>query len=887
VILDEEEYLSHYGMPRRSGRYAWGSTGNVPQRNKEFLDYIKELLGFGMSEVEIARGMGISTTQLRARRSIAKTQQRLDTIHQVELLKERGHSNVAIGERLGIPESTVRSYLADGAKDKAKILTATADMLRQHVADKKYIDVGAGVEHHIGISATKLKNAVAILKEEGYRLHYLKVPQLGTRNQYTSVKVLTSPDTEYSELFKNQHLIQQINSHTLDSGRSFYGLHDPLPINPKRVAVRYAEDGGGKTDGVIYVRPGVQDVSLGKSSYAQVRVKVGDGHYLKGMAMYSNDLPEGVDLLFNTSKSSTGNDLDAMKELSDDPDNPFGAIIKADGQQVKQNEDGSTEVTSVMNAVNEEGDWQTWSKNLSSQMLSKQPPALAKSQLNMTFEKQKHEFEEIMSLTNPVVRQKLLEGFASGADSAAVHLKAAALKGQGTHAILPVESMPPTQIYAPNYEDGEKVVLIRYPHGGTFEIPELTVNNKHKEAKQLLGQARDAVGIHHTVAERLSGADFDGDTVLVIPNKDGKVQHSPALEELKDFDPRALYKLPDDVEGIDDRRKQRLMGEATNLVADMTIQAASPSEIARAVKHTMVVIDAEKHRLDVKQSAIDQNITQLKTKYQGGPRAGAATLITRARSRTDVPAYKPRLASEGGPINKETGALEFVPTNETKINKDGEEVLVTKQSRKLDEEADAYALSSGTRIESIYADHSNKLKALANSARLEMIKTEPTPYSSSARKAYDSQVRSLVSKLVIAERNKPLERQAQLLANAVYRSKLQENRYMDSDRKKKIKYQALEEARTRTGAKKNLVDIEPDEWDAIQAGAVTPTRLRNILNNSDLDAIKKLATPSQPRTVTPAKLARAQRMLASGYTRAEIARALGIALGTLDEALYS
>lgn len=82
-----------------------------------------------------------------------------------------------------------------------------------------------------------------------------------------------------------------------------------------------------------------------------------------------------------------------------------------------------------------------------------------------------------------------------------------------------------------------------YPHGGTFEIPELTVNNKNPTAVSVLGKnIRDAVGINPKVAERLSGADFDGDQVVVIPTGGRvKIQSTPALKDLKDFDPKTDY----------------------------------------------------------------------------------------------------------------------------------------------------------------------------------------------------------------------------------------------------------------------------------------------------------------------------------------------------------
>lgn len=883
AIIAEDDYLAHYGILRRSGRYPWGSGGNETesQRNKSFLDYVDGLRKQGLSEVEIAKGLGTSTTQLRAAKSLAVAQQRQERINMAQRLKDKGYSNVAIGKRMGIGESTVRNLLDPGLKDRNDVLETTASMLKDQVAQKKYIDVGGGVENHLGISQTKLNTSVAMLVEEGYTVHYVKVPQLGT-GEMTSMKVLAPPDTSYSEVFKNRGEIKQITDFSDDGGRSYLGLQPPLSIDSKRVGIRYAEDGGGNADGVIYVRPGVEDISLGGANYAQVRIAVDGTHYIKGMAMYKPDLPAGVDLVFNTNKSPTGNKLDALKSMKDDPDNPFGAVVR---QIIVKDKDGKDRVTSAMNIVNEEGDWENWSKSLSSQMLSKQSPSLAKSQLDMTYERRKADFDEIMSLTNPAVRKKLLESYADDVDSAAVHLKAAALPRQGSHVILPVNSMKETEIYAPNYRNGESVVLIRYPHGGTFEIPELKVNNNHKEARSLLGQARDAVGINSKVAERLSGADFDGDTVLVIPNNSRKVKTSPALEALKGFDPKASYPAYEGMKVISPRTKQVQMGVVSNLITDMTIRGASTSELARAVKHSMVVIDAEKHKLDYKQSAIDNGIAQLKAKYQGGPKAGASTLISRASAEIRVPERKPRPAAEGGPVDIKTGRKVFVETGATFVNKNGKVVVKTTKSAKLAETPDAKTLSSGTPIEKIYADHSNKLKDLANQARKEAVTTRSTPYSPSAKAAYSKEVGSLNAKLNVALKNRPLERQAQLLANTVVSAKRQANPDMDNAELKKIKAQALNEARIRTGAKKQQIDISSNEWNAIQAGAISNNKLTQILNNSDLDKVKQLATPRQNTVMTAAKQTRAKAMLASGYTQSEVADALGVAVSTLKSSV--
>lgn len=717
MIINEEDYLAHYGTPRHSGRYPWGSGGDIENtRNKTLLQNVEELKSKGLTETQIATGFGMSTTQLRAQKSIEKNQKRQSDIAMAQRLKDKGYSTNAISKRMGIPESTARNLLRPGEADKADVLNSTASMLKDQVAEKGFIDVGKGVENYAGVSSTRLDTAVAMLREQGYEVHAVNVRQIGTGKD-TRMKILGPPGSTQKEVWQNPERIQQITNYSDDGGRSYTKPGPPISINPKRVDVVYAEQGGDKSDGMIYVRPNVKDVELGGAKYAQVRVQVGDGHYLKGMAMYKTDLPAGADLQFHTAKHDTGNKLDAMKPLHDDPDLPFGSIVR---QIVDKPGMPGAKVTSAMNVVNEEGNWQDWTRSLSSQMLSKQSPKLAKSQLEMTYEHRLSDYENINKLTNPTVRKKLLLDFAGGTDSASVHLKAAAMPGQAVRVILPVSTLAPNQVYAPTFRNGDRVVLIRHPHGGTFEIPELTVNNNHAESKRLLGDARDAIGINHEVAKRLSGADFDGDTVLVIPNNKGKIKTSPALDALKNFDPISAYPGYPGMKPM--RNTQTEMGKISNLIADMSIQQASHEELARAVKHSMVVIDAEKKNLNHKLSYNDNNIKQLKEKYQRQPggSTGAATLISRAKSEIRIPERKPRPQGLGGPINKKTGALEFVPTGNVSW-KSGKPIM-TKTTR-LAEATNALSLSSGTPIERYYAEHSNRLKTLANQARLDAIKT--------------------------------------------------------------------------------------------------------------------------------------------------------------------
>jgi hypothetical protein len=676
---------------------------------------------------------------------------------------------------------------------------------------------------------------------------------------------------------------------------------------------------------VIYVRPGVHDLSMGNAHYAQVRIAVDGTHYLKGMAIHKNDLPPGVDLMFNTNKSDTGNKLDALKKLKKIPlrddkgnivkkngvvvdtkevdwKNPFGSFPKIDGGQIK---DTHGNVTSAMNILTGQGDWNKWSRTLSSQVLAKQSPeGLVKPQLDLTYERRRQEFEELKSLTNPLIKRKLLETFSDETDSSAVHLKAANLPRQATRVLLPVSGIKPDEVYAPSFNNGERVSLVRFPHAGTFEIPQLTVNNNNREAKALFTrdgkiEAPDAIGIHPKVAERLSGADFDGDTVVVIPHRGAVLKSTPPLEGLKNFDPQK-YKVPtpeeDPVNGRKtvpkEKTKQNEMGRITNLITDMTIKGASDDEVAAAVRHSMVVIDSEKHNLDYKASERDNGIIALKKIYQGvdpktGKAKGASTLLTKATSQ-DRPIK--RKDAKAGPGLQRTG----VGTIDIKTGKKVYELIDEKgpdgkprtfRSKKLAETDDAYTLISdhgGTRVEKIYADHSNRLKALANEARKELVNTRPERRDASAAKVYAKEVEKLNADLNNALKNAPLERRAQSVANFIVRQRRQANPNMEASELKKIKGQALEDARARTGAKKHQIEITDDQWRAIQAHAISQDKLTNILNNTDIEKLKERATPRNKKVVTPAMTAWALSMHRSGATYSEMADALGVSESTLQ-----
>ena len=557
MIFDNE--LFHYGTPQLysgdphgSGRYREGSGKHPnPANATGFLNRIDELRAEGLTEAQIAERMGLSTTQLRAKKSIANAERIAAEQAQAIRLKDKVYSNTEIARIMGTTESTIRNRLNPTLQERANRISTTADILKDQVEQKKYLDIGKGVEHQLGIPETQLKTAVAMLEEQGYKKHYLKVEQATNPGKYTYVKVLTKDDVSYSEVYNNREKVTSpLGVYSEDGGRTWSNIKPPLNISSKRISVCYAEQGGSKKDGVIELRPGVEDLSLGKSSYAQVRIAVDGTHYLKGMAMYNDNLPPGIDIRFNTNKHEGTpiigpKDNSVLKPIKSDPDNPFGSTVRQltrDTGKLDSKGRPIQEVYSACNIVNDDTDWGKWSKNLASQMLSKQDPQLAKRQLDLAYREKKQEFDTICAYSNPAIKKRLLDSFASECDSDAVHLRAAALPRQQTHVILPLTSLKDHEVYAPNYNTGEEVALIRYPHGGIFEIPRLIVNNNNKEGKKLLGNPKNAIGINSNVAERLSGADFDGDTVVVIPTKGQKIKTSAPLRGLQNFDPKEMYR---------------------------------------------------------------------------------------------------------------------------------------------------------------------------------------------------------------------------------------------------------------------------------------------------------------------------------------------------------
>ena len=906
-ITSESNILEHYGTKRHSGRYPWGSGDNPYQHSGDFLSRVEELKKKGLSEKEILETINNSLpdeykmglTEFRTARQKAGHDRKALEYDQIRALKDDGLGWKEIGDKLGMSESSVRSKYNNAIGEKASQAEKIAATLKAEVDKKGMIDISEGANQVLGVSESKLDEAAYILEAEyGYQRYGVGIRQPTNVRQQTNITVLAKPEFDQKYAYQHQEQIDSLGDyHSDDGGETFTKLQRPSSLDSSRVAIHYGDEGGLDKDGVIEIRRGVPDLDLGKSHYAQVRILVDGDHYLKGMAVYSDDLPDGVDVRFNTNKPSGTPKMKVLKEAKADPDNPFGAAIKANGQSMYIGEDGK-EHLSPINKLKEEGDWDTMSRNVSSQFLSKQPKKLIENQLNLTVADYKAQYDEIMRYDNPTVKKKLLNDFADTVEGTSMTLKASAFPGQSTKVILPINKIKETEAYCPTYENGTRLALIRYPHAGTFEIPIVTVNNKNVSGKRNLGAIQDAIGINAKVAERLSGADFDGDTVMAIPVTDKvNIKSTRALKALEGFDPKTAYAVPEgnpnNVRLMKKEEKQREMGVISNLITDMTLRGADEDELARAVKHSMVVIDAEKHKLDYKRSERENGIPELKQKWQirvdeeGATHyGGASTLLSRRKQTVRVPERRGSVR-----VDKETGEYIYKESGRTFTDpKTGKERKAEDTVSLISETKDARTLSSGTIQENLYADFSNKLKAMANQARKEAVNMKGIQRNPEAAKTYAPEVASLKEKYNNMVANKPKERKAMLIANANIKAKIQEQGLdptIDKKEIKKISSVEMQRARDSVGAsgRKSKVTFTDREWEAVQAGAISDNMLTKFLNSSDSDEIVKRAMPKNVTVMTSAKMSKANAMLRSGYSYAEIAKACGIPESTVYSAL--
>lgn len=932
---NDDDYLLHYGKKHRSGRYPWGSGENPYQHpyqsSGDFLTRVDELKKKGYSETQIARmiqeeiGQEFTTTELRAYKAIANTERYNKIYCANKELIEKGVENRSERARtLGINESTLRGIEDEAALAKRNTVRATVDFLKQQADEKGFIDIGKGVDTELNITREKMQQAEMVLSAEGYEIWGVGVPQ-GKAGRQTTTTVIVPPGKKIDELYNDFGLLKNVKDYiSYDDGETFKpAFAKPSSLDSKRLMIRYAEDvdkdgvRGVDKDGLVEIRRNVADLSLQGKAYGQVRILVDGTHYVKGMAVYSDTMPDGVDVVFNTNKhrgtpalGPKDNTVLKLAKRGDDGellDNPFGSSLRERGGQYYYKDKDGKEKLSPLNVTRLEGDWSEWADRIPSQFLSKQNMKLARQQIDLSTKDRIDDFNSIMEVDNPIVKKKLLKTFASDCDSAAVHLYAAALPRQKHQVIFPINSLSDKEIYAPNYKDGEEVALVRYPHAGTFEIPVLKVNNKNKAGQQVIGKnGLDGVGINSKVAAILSGADYDGDSVMVIPrNAKSNISHRDPLKDLVGFDAKVEYGYRDGMRVMSEKAKQMYMGIASNLISDMNLKGANDAEMARAVKYSMTVIDAPKHRLDYIRAKEDLQIEELKKRYQmhpDGSYGGASTIISRAKGKTYVPLRKgsaqwdPETGEESyktAPDSKRYYYKRYKEDSKDGKHKKGDYILDRNGNKKLVERKTEITQMMATKdartlvnnpdndMEMLYANYANKLKSLANEARKAYLATENSTYDPNAAKAYAKEVSDLNEKLKAAKVNKPKERRANAMATAAIQARQKRGEDIPKEKMSKEHARELVKARLIVGAKRQEISITDKEWEAIQAGAISSQRLSDILDSADIDKIRKRATPRRENTLRPSQISLIKSLEKSGYTNTQIAERIGVSASTV------
>ena len=170
--------LMHYGMPRRSGRYPWGSGKEPYQHSGDWLSRVESLKKDGLDQKAIIEQMNsynkdhgydiLSTTELRTLNAIASNQRSMDNIKTAQRLRDKeGLTTQQIAEKMGQPWSTVKGWLDEDIEtSRRQVAMATKDFLKDQVAKKEFIDVGLGTElvaseaTGLNVSKDKMNEAV-------------------------------------------------------------------------------------------------------------------------------------------------------------------------------------------------------------------------------------------------------------------------------------------------------------------------------------------------------------------------------------------------------------------------------------------------------------------------------------------------------------------------------------------------------------------------------------------------------------------------------------------------------------------------------------------------------------------------------------------------------
>ena len=284
----EEKSLTHYGMPRRSGRYPWGSGEDPYQHSIDFLGRVEEMRKNKFTYTDkdgktwtgdnaIAKSMGLTSSEFRIELSLCNSERRMKQVARAQSLRDDGLGYTEIGRLMGVRESTVRSWLEEKAAAKMVEARLTADFIQDQVDKYGMVDVGKGAAAELRISNERMKEALYILENNGYPVYGGGIPNVTNPGKQLNQTVVCKPGTKANEIydFSKVHALNEDRYITRDGGETFVKKFQyPASMDSKRMMIRYNEEGGLEKDGIVEIRRNVPDLSLGESRYAQVRILV-------------------------------------------------------------------------------------------------------------------------------------------------------------------------------------------------------------------------------------------------------------------------------------------------------------------------------------------------------------------------------------------------------------------------------------------------------------------------------------------------------------------------------------------------------------------------------------------------------------------------------------
>ena len=254
---ENEEAIAHYGVKRRSGRYPWGSGENPYQHSADFLARVESLASEGKAEKDIAKELGMTTTDLRMQVRVAKHERRALEADRARSLREDGLSLQEIANKMGYTnDSSIRSLLNENTAENKNRANVTAETIAKELETKNMIDVGAGVEKELGVTDSTLKEALFILETKGYQVYGIGLQQTTNPKQQTITTIVAKDGFDQKYAYNHTEEIASLRDyHSKDGGLSFKKTQYPASVDSKRVMIQYGDQGGSASPRVSLLIP--------------------------------------------------------------------------------------------------------------------------------------------------------------------------------------------------------------------------------------------------------------------------------------------------------------------------------------------------------------------------------------------------------------------------------------------------------------------------------------------------------------------------------------------------------------------------------------------------------------------------------------------------------